>query len=174
MFFVSKRVFKAVAIAVWGFTASVIAAPYVAPAQAASVDIVETARASDQFQTLLKLLDAAGMVDTLKSAGPFTVFAPTDQAFADLPEGVVDELLMPENKDLLVQVLDYHVVPRKVLAGDIDGADDLKSVEGGWLSIEVGEQFWVDEAVVTKRDIEASNGVIHAIDKVVLPRDVAL
>ena len=170
MFFVSKRVFKAVAIAVWGLTA----APYAVSAQAASADIVETARASDQFQTLLKLLDAAGMVDTLKGAGPFTVFAPTDQAFADLPEGVVEELLMPENKDLLVQVLDYHVVPRKVLAGDIDGADDLKSVEGGWLSIEVGEQFWVDEAVVTKRDIEASNGVIHAIDKVVLPRDVAL
>lgn len=173
---VKRAAWVTVAVVVWAFVAMAVMSYYGAPlrAQAVSADVVETADAADKFETLLKLLKAADMVDRLKGEGPFTLFAPTDQAFADLPEGVVEELLMPENKQVLTQLLDYHLVPGRLLVGDIEGIDDLESAAGDFLSIEIGEQFWVDEAVVTERDIEASNGVIHAIDKVVTPRDLAL
>jgi uncharacterized surface protein with fasciclin (FAS1) repeats len=134
-------------------------------------DIVDTAVAAGNFTTLAKALTAAGLVDTLKGAGPFTVFAPTDEAFAKLPAGTVDELLKPENKEKLVAILTYHVVPGKVLAQDVVKMNDAKTVNGKNVKIMAhGGKVMVDNATVTKADIQASNGVIHVIDTVLLPQ----
>jgi uncharacterized surface protein with fasciclin (FAS1) repeats len=133
-------------------------------------DIVDTAVAAGQFQTLAAALQAAGLVDTLKGDGPFTVFAPTDAAFAKLPEGTVESLLKPENKDQLTAVLTYHVVPGKVEARDVVALDSAKTVNGKAVSISVMDgTVKIDNATVTATDIEASNGVIHVIDSVILP-----
>jgi uncharacterized surface protein with fasciclin (FAS1) repeats len=142
-----------------------------APAiRAADVDIVETAVSAGQFKTLAAALGAAGLTDTLKGDGPFTVFAPTDDAFAKLPAGTVDNLLKPENKDQLVAILTYHVVPGKVMAVDVTKIKEAKTVNGKLLEIEVkGDAVMVNDAKVTKTDIGASNGVIHVIDTVILP-----
>jgi uncharacterized surface protein with fasciclin (FAS1) repeats len=113
---------------------------------------------------------AAELVETLKGEGPFTVFAPTDEAFAKLPEGTLDELLKPESKDKLTSILTYHVVPGKVLAEDVVKLDSAKTVQGGEIAIAVeGDTVKVNEATVTATDIECSNGVIHVIDAVILP-----
>jgi len=134
-------------------------------------DIVDTAVAAGSFQTLAKALDAAGLVDTLKGKGPFTVFAPTDEAFAKLPAGTLEDLLKPENKDKLVAVLTYHVVPGAVLASQVTKLKSAKTVNGQALTITTGGgTVMVDSAKVVKTDILCSNGVIHVIDSVMLPR----
>jgi uncharacterized surface protein with fasciclin (FAS1) repeats len=134
-------------------------------------DIVDTAVAAGQFTTLAAALDAAGLVDTLKGDGPFTVFAPTDAAFAALPEGTVENLLKPENRDQLVAILTYHVVPGKVKAKDVVKLDQATTVNGSDVTISVADSgVRIDNAKVLKTDISASNGVIHVIDAVILPQ----
>jgi uncharacterized surface protein with fasciclin (FAS1) repeats len=133
-------------------------------------DIVDTAVGAGSFKTLVAAVQAAGLVDTLKGAGPFTVFAPTDEAFAKLPAGTVESLLKPENKDKLVAVLTYHVVPGKVMAADVVKLTEAKTVQGSSVKITAGQAgVMVDNAKVVKTDIETSNGVIHVIDAVILP-----
>ena len=135
----------------------------------AKKDIVDTAAAAGSFETLLAAATAAGLVDTLKSDGPFTVFAPTDEAFAALPAGTVDDLLKPENKDQLVAVLTYHVVPGKVMSTDLQDDMTAATVQGGDVTIDLDNGVMVNDAAVVSADIETSNGVIHVIDKVILP-----
>jgi len=134
-------------------------------------DIVDTAVAAGSFTTLAKALQAAGLVDTLKGKGPFTVFAPTDQAFAKLPAGTIEDLLKPENKAKLQAILTYHVVPGKVMASQVTGLTSAKTVNGKSLSVSVKDGgVKIDDANVVKTDIVTSNGVIHVIDSVVLPK----
>jgi uncharacterized surface protein with fasciclin (FAS1) repeats len=134
-------------------------------------DIVDTAVAAGSFKTLAAALGAGGLVETLKGAGPFTVFAPTDDAFAKLPKGTVEDLLKPENKAKLVKILTYHVVPGKVLAADVVKLSSAKTVEGSEAKITVKDgKVMVDNANVVKTDISACNGVIHVIDAVILPK----
>jgi transforming growth factor-beta-induced protein len=136
---------------------------------AKAADIVDTAIAG-KFNTLVAAVKAAGLVDTLKGPGPFTVFAPTDEAFAKLPAGTLDSLLKPENKSKLQKILTYHVVPGKVMAKDVMNLNSAKSVEGSTIDIKKsGGAVMVDNARVTKTDIPASNGVIHVIDTVIMP-----
>ena len=136
----------------------------------ASKDIVDTAVAAGQFETLAAALGAADLVDTLKGDGPFTVFAPTDEAFAKLPEGTVESLLKPENRDQLIAILTYHVVPGAVRAADVVKLDAARTVNGQSVAIQVADNgVQVDNANVIATDIEASNGVIHVIDTVILP-----
>lgn len=133
-------------------------------------DIVETAVAAGSFTTLLAAAKAAGLVETLKSAGPFTVFAPSDEAFKKLPAGAVETLLKPESKAKLASILSYHVVPRTVLAADIAGKTmKVKTVEGSELSVNAVSGVKIDNATVVTADILASNGVIHVIDAVIMP-----
>jgi uncharacterized surface protein with fasciclin (FAS1) repeats len=139
--------------------------------QAPAKDIVETAVAAGSFKTLAAALQAADLVSTLKGSGPFTVFAPTDAAFAKLPAGTVENLLKPENKDRLRRILTYHVVPGRVLAADVVKLTSAKAVSGDAISVAVqGSTVKVDQATVTSTDIAASNGVIHVIDSVILPK----
>ncbi len=134
-------------------------------------DIVETAVAAGNFKTLAAALQAAGLVDTLKGAGPFTVFAPTDEAFAKLPAGTVEDLLKPENKQKLISILTYHVVAGDVMANDVVKLSEAKTLNGKEVKIMVeGGKVMVDGANVTKTDIKCSNGVIHVIDSVLLPQ----
>jgi len=134
-------------------------------------NIVDTAVAAGQFKTLAAALGAAGLVDTVKGAGPFTVFAPTDAAFAKLPAGTVENLLKPENKAQLTAILTYHVVPGKVMAADVVKLKEAKTVNGKMLKVQVnGSSVMINDANVTAADIQASNGVIHVIDTVVLPK----
>ncbi|MBP7526994.1 MAG: fasciclin domain-containing protein [Syntrophorhabdaceae bacterium] len=148
-----------------------IMAMVVAPAaNAQDKDIVDTAVAAGSFKTLATALQAAGLVETLKGPGPFTVFAPTDEAFAKLPKGTLDDLLKPENKEKLVSILTYHVVPGKVMAADVVKLKKAKTVQGSEISIKVkGKKVMADKANVVKTDVEASNGVIHVIDAVMMP-----
>lgn len=137
----------------------------------AEKDIVDTAVAAGQFKTLATALQAAGLVDTLKGKGPFTVFAPTDEAFAKLPAGTVEDLLKPENKEKLKSILLYHVVAGKVTSKQVVKLHSAKTVNGQSVTISVKDgKVMVDNATVTKADIEASNGVIHVIDSVILPK----
>jgi uncharacterized surface protein with fasciclin (FAS1) repeats len=137
---------------------------------ASAADIVDTAAAAGQFKTLVAAVKAAGLVDTLKGPGPFTVFAPTDEAFAKLPPGTVESLLKPENKAKLQSILTYHVLPGKVMSQDLVKLDSTKTVEGGSIAIRtMNGGVMVDKAHVTQADIAASNGVIHVIDIVLLP-----
>jgi uncharacterized surface protein with fasciclin (FAS1) repeats len=153
------------------FIAVTAAAAFAAPAFADghSKDIVDTAVGAGSFTTLVAAVQAAGLVDTLKGEGPFTVFAPTDDAFAALPEGTVETLLMPENKDKLVSILTYHVVPGKVMSGDLSDGMMAATVQGAEVKIGTMSGVTVQGANVTAADIEASNGVIHVIDSVILP-----
>lgn len=138
---------------------------------AKAADIVETAVSAGSFKTLVAAAQAAGLVETLKGTGPFTVFAPTDEAFAKLPAGTVENLLKPENKKSLVAILTYHVVPGKVMSKDIAGKKlTSKSVEGSQVSIDATNGVMIDNAKVVKADIETSNGVIHVIDAVIMPK----
>lgn len=134
-----------------------------------SKDIVDTAVAAGDFNTLAAALTAAGLVDTLKGDGPFTVFAPTDAAFAALPAGTVEDLLKPENIDQLTAILTYHVVPGKVMSGDLSDGMTATTVQGGDVTIKTEGGVSVNDAAVTGADVEASNGVIHVIDKVIIP-----
>ena len=136
-----------------------------------SQDIVDTAVAAGSFKTLVAALKAAGLVDTLKGKGPFTVFAPTDDAFAKLPAGTVDELLKPENKQKLIAILTYHVVAGKVTAAQAMKLNSAKTVNGQSLNIATnGGMVMINDATVTKADILCSNGVIHVIDTVLMPK----
>ena len=138
--------------------------------KAPGADIVDTAVAG-HFNTLVAAVKAAGLVDTLKGAGPFTVFAPTDEAFRQLPPGTLDDLLKPENKEKLVKILTYHVIAGDVKAQDVMKLDSAKTLEGGTLTIKSGDDgVMVNNAHVIKTDIAASNGVIHVIDAVLLPK----
>ncbi|MCR9257639.1 MAG: fasciclin domain-containing protein [Alphaproteobacteria bacterium] len=152
---------------------ALIVAPVIfvsATAQAASKDIVDTAVSAGSFGTLVAAVQAAGLVDTLKGEGPFTVFAPTDEAFAKLPAGTVEDLLKPENKDQLVAVLTYHVLPGKVMAADIAGKTlSVETVQGSTADIDATDGVKIDAATVVTADVEATNGVIHVIDQVILP-----
>ena len=132
-------------------------------------DIVDTAVNAGSFETLVAAVQAAGLVDTLKGDGPFTVFAPTDEAFAALPEGTVEELLKPENKDQLTAILTYHVVPGKVMSSDLSDDMMATTVQGTDVMIDLDNGVMVQDATVVSADIETSNGVIHVIDKVILP-----
>ncbi len=148
------------------------AASPVAAHPAVKADIVDTAISAGSFKTLVAAVQAAGLVDTLKGAGPFTVFAPTDEAFAKLPAGTVESLLKPENKAKLQAILTYHVVAGKVLAADVVKLSGAKTVQGQQLDIQVANgKVSVDGANIVKTDIETSNGVIHVIDSVLLPAD---
>ncbi len=148
-------------------TAALLSAP--AFAESHVKDIVDTAVAAGSFTTLVAAVQAAGLVDTLKGPGPFTVFAPTDAAFAALPAGTVEDLLKPENKDKLVSILTYHVVPGKVMSTDLTEGMKAASVQGGELTITLDGGAKVNGAVISTADIEATNGVIHVIDSVILP-----
>lgn len=134
-----------------------------------SKDIVDTAVGAGSFETLVAAVQAAELVDTLKGEGPFTVFAPTDEAFAALPEGTVETLLKPENKDQLVAILTYHVVPGKVMSGDLSDDMTAATVQGGEITVDLDNGVMINDANVVQADIETSNGVIHVIDKVILP-----
>lgn len=133
-------------------------------------DLVETAVAAGEFKTLAAALSAAGLVETLKGTGPFTVFAPTDAAFAALPPGTVESLLEPANKDKLVAILTYHVVPGRIPAARVVGMGMATTVQGGSVAIDAtGGKVMVDGATVVMPDVKATNGVIHVIDKVLMP-----
>jgi uncharacterized surface protein with fasciclin (FAS1) repeats len=140
-------------------------------AEPATKDIVDTAVGAGSFKTLAAALQAADLIGTLKGNGPFTVFAPTDAAFAKLPAGTVESLLKPENKAKLVAILTYHVVAGQVMAAEAAKLPSAKTVNGGSLTIHaMGGKVMVDNATVTMADIACTNGVIHVIDTVVLPK----
>ncbi|REL32593.1 fasciclin domain-containing protein [Thalassotalea euphylliae] len=137
-------------------------------------DIVDVAASNQSFTTLVAAVKAAGLVDTLKGKGPYTVFAPTNEAFAKLPAGTVESLLKPENKDKLIAILTYHVVPSKFYAKQVVNIDAAKTVQGSSIDITaMNGKVMVDNAKVIKTDIKASNGVIHVIDNVIIPSDKA-
>ena len=141
-----------------------------ASAFSANKDIVDTAVEAGQFKTLAAALGAAGLVDTLKGSGPFTVLAPTDAAFAKLPAGTVENLLKPENKAKLTEILTYHVVDGNVMAADVVKLSEAKALNGMMVKVKVsGDTVMINDATVTSTDIAASNGVIHVIDTVLLP-----
>jgi uncharacterized surface protein with fasciclin (FAS1) repeats len=141
------------------------------PAMAEPGTIVEVASSNPDFETLVAAVTAAGLAETLSGEGPFTVFAPTDEAFDALPEGVLDALLLPENKDALTSILTYHVVSGEVMAADVT-AGDVPTVEGSDITITTDGGVKVNEANVTATDVDASNGVIHVIDAVLVPPTV--
>ena len=157
------------------FLKSIIVAAFMAlpltAAHAGQKDIVDTAVSAGKFNTLVAAVKAAGLVDTLKGKGPFTVFAPTDKAFAKLPKGTLADLLKPQNKDKLVKILTYHVVPGKIMSKDIAGKKmSVASVQGAKLSVNATKGVKIDNAKVIGADIVTSNGVIHIIDTVVIPK----
>ncbi|NNF23612.1 MAG: fasciclin domain-containing protein [Rhodobacteraceae bacterium] len=133
-------------------------------------DIVDIAVSKEEFSTLVAAVQAAGLVETLKSEGPFTVFAPTNAAFAKLPAGTVENLLRPENKDQLVSILTYHVVPGAVTSAQLGGKRvSVKTVQGSSVRIDGTDGVKVDDANVVVADVVASNGIVHVIDSVILP-----
>jgi uncharacterized surface protein with fasciclin (FAS1) repeats len=148
--------------------ASLLPTPEETTAPTAAGDIVAVASGNPDFSTLVAAVQAAGLVETLQGEGPFTVFAPTNDAFAALPAGLVDKLLLPENKDILVAILTYHVVSGKVMAADVM-AGDVPSVQGENIAVTTDGGVKVNGATVIATDVEASNGVIHVIDAVILP-----
>ena len=164
--------FKKCAIGTAAALVMTLAASSTTPVKAQTKDIVDTAVAAGSFQTLAKALQAADLVTTLKGAGPFTVFAPTDEAFAKLPAGTLENLLKPENKAALQRILTYHVVPGKVMAADVVKLRSAKAVSGDSLTIATRNGgVTIDNARVVKTDVVAGNGVIHVIDAVILPKD---
>jgi uncharacterized surface protein with fasciclin (FAS1) repeats len=155
-----------------GIAAGVLTLSGAAQAQHADKDIVDTAVAAGSFKTLAKALQAADLVDTLKGTGPFTVFAPTDEAFGKLPAETLNDLLKPENKKKLQRILTYHVVPGRVTAADVVKLRTAKAVSGDTIDVKAsGGTVMVDGARVVKTDVQASNGIIHVIDSVILPDD---
>ena len=159
-----NKCFNIVAIAVIALSVSIGAA------SATSKNIVETAVQSGKFNTLVAAIKAAGLVNTLNGKGPFTVFAPSDTAFSKLPAGTVDGLLKPENKAKLVSILAYHVIPGKIMSGDIAGKKiSVKTVQGSEISVDAMYGVKINDSNVVSADIAATNGVIHVIDKVLIP-----
>jgi uncharacterized surface protein with fasciclin (FAS1) repeats len=151
--------------------AAAIAVPLALGASwARAADIVDTAASAGSFKTLVAAVEAAGLVEILKGEGPFTVFAPTDEAFARLPAGTVEDLLKPENKEKLVAVLTYHVVQGKVMSGDVAGKKTTaKTVQGGTIDVDGMSGVRINDAMVTQANVGADNGVIHVIDRVLIP-----
>ncbi len=140
--------------------------------KAAGPDLVDTAVAAGDFNTLVAAVKAAGLVEALKGDGPLTVFAPTDEAFAKIPAETIQSLLLPENKDQLTKILTYHVIPGRVLAKDVVGLRSAKTLQGGEVAIGVAAgRVFLNNAQVVKTDIETSNGVIHVIDTVLMPAE---
>ncbi|CAN5565721.1 fasciclin domain-containing protein [soil metagenome] len=133
-------------------------------------NIVEIASGNENFTTLVAAVVAAGLAETLSGTGPFTVFAPTNEAFAKLPAGTVEELIKPENKAKLAAILTYHVVAGKALSSDLSDGQLVETVNGQKVTVSIGDNVKVDGAVVTSANLEASNGVIHVIDSVILPK----
>ena len=133
-------------------------------------NIVEIASENKDFSTLVAAVVAAGLAETLSGTGPFTVFAPTNEAFAKLPAGTVEELLKPENKEKLAAILTYHVVAGKVMSKDLSNGQKAATVNGQEVTVTIGEGVKVDTATVVTADLEASNGVIHVIDSVIMPK----
>lgn len=133
-------------------------------------NIVEIASGNKDFSTLVAAVVAAGLAETLSGTGPFTVFAPTNEAFAKLPAGTVEELLKPENKEKLAAILTYHVVAGKVMSKDLSNGQKAKTVNGQEITVTIGDDVKIDTAKVTTADLEASNGVIHVIDSVIMPK----
>jgi uncharacterized surface protein with fasciclin (FAS1) repeats len=164
-----NKMWKTTLVSAIAMTALVVTT--VAPVRAQGKDIVDTAVAAGSFKTLARALTAADLVGTLKSAGPFTVFAPTDEAFAKLPAGTLDSLLKPENKDKLRRILTYHVVAGTVMASDVVKLKSAKAVSGDALAIRTRDGVMVNDSKVVKTDIKATNGVIHVIDTVLIPSE---
>ena len=158
-----KKIF--LCLAVLSLSVSQLTAAEKAPAK----NIVETAVAAGNFNTLAAALKAGGLVEALSSKGPFTVFAPTDKAFAKLPEGTLEDLLKPENKDKLVAILKYHVVSGKVPASKVVKLKEAKTLGGKTVSIKAGDSVHINKSKVIKADIRTSNGIIHVIDTVLIP-----
>ena len=163
-------------LTIFGFTVAITAALLLATTAIAGhhgaekKDIVDTAVANGNFSTLAAALEAGGLIETLKSDGPFTVFAPTDEAFAKLPDGTVEMLLLPENKDKLVAILTYHVIPGEVSAAEVVKLDSASTVNGSDVQITVlDSNVSINDSSVVMTDIYASNGVIHVVDTVILP-----
>jgi len=143
----------------------------ITPASAGQKDIVDTAAGAGQFNTLVTAVKAAGLVETLKGDGPFTVFAPSDEAFAKLPKGTVEDLLKPENNSKLAAILTYHVIPGKVMSADISGKKlSPKTVQGQTVTVDATDGVTVNSAKVVTADVAATNGVIHVIDTVIMPK----
>jgi uncharacterized surface protein with fasciclin (FAS1) repeats len=157
----------------WALALIAVSGILVAPLTAShheTKDVVDTAVAADDFNTLVAAVTAAELVDALKADGPITVFAPTDAAFAKLPAGTVENLLKPENRDQLVAILTYHVVPGKLMASDVTSMTGSETLQGGSVTFEVKDgKAFIDGAQIVKTDIVTSNGVIHVIDTVILP-----
>jgi uncharacterized surface protein with fasciclin (FAS1) repeats len=152
-------------------TSTVAKEPVIEPKTEAPKDIVDVASGSADHSTLVAAVKAAGLVETLKSAGPFTVFAPTNAAFNALPAGTVDGLLKPEKKDALVKILTYHVVAGAVKAADLKDGQKIKTVQGGELTVSIKDgKVMINGANVTTADLASSNGVIHVIDAVLMPK----
>jgi uncharacterized surface protein with fasciclin (FAS1) repeats len=152
----------ALSVALFAFTST-------AKSQNNSSDIVDLAVQTDALSTLVQAVKAGGLVETLKGDGPFTVFAPTNEAFEKLPEGTLESLLKPENKDKLVQILTYHVVPGNIMSTDLEDGMTAKTAEGSEIKVKLGESVMINNATVVKADIKASNGVVHVIDTVIMP-----
>ena len=163
------KTFSAIALGV--VAAATLIGTAASPVRAQQKDIVDTAVAAGSFKTLAAALQAAGLIETLKGKGPFTVFAPTDAAFAKLPAGTVENLLKPENRDKLRAILTYHVVAGNVMAADVVKLKSAKTVQGSSVKIDASNgKVKVDSANVVKTDIAATNGVIHVIDTVLMPK----
>lgn len=163
---ITSMVCRLVAIASVVFSLSAVANHHMSDKK----DIVETAQHNDQFSTLVTAIQAAGITETLQKSGDLTVFAPTNDAFEALPEGTLESLLKPENKEKLIQILTYHVVEGKVTASQVIGLESATSLEGSQIDITANKSgVMVNDAKVVKTDIMASNGVIHVIDKVIMP-----
>ena len=164
----NRRTFQFTALVATSFllAASAVAGSY----SKKKSDIVDTAVSAGDFNTLVAAVQAGGLVDTLKSDGPYTVFAPTDEAFAKLPNGTVESLLKPENKDQLVAILTYHVVPGKVEAADVVNLRSATTANGSDVAIRVeNKTVFINDSRVVATDIDASNGVIHVVDTVLIP-----
>ena len=142
-------------------------------ANAQKKNIVEIAAGTESLTTLVTAVKAAGLAETLQSEGPFTVFAPTNDAFAALPEGTLEKLLRPENKDKLVQVLTYHVIPAKIMSGDLKTGMKAKTASGEDIMVDLSKGVMINNATVKKADIKATNGVVHIVDQVILPPTVS-
>jgi len=165
-----KTLFAALIISSFVFSGNVSAQCATDTEEKKSSDIVDLAVSTEFLSTLVAAVKAGDLVETLKGSGPFTVFAPTNDAFSALPEGTLENLLLPENKDKLVAILTYHVVPGKVKSTDLSDGMKAKTVQGSNIEVDISESdVKVNDASVTKADIEASNGVVHVIDKVILP-----
>lgn len=162
-----KKILSAFALA----AVMAVMSPFSTNAAGHSNDVVHVAIKDGNFKTLVTAIKAAGLEETLMGEGPFTVFAPTDEAFAKLPDGTVEDLLKPENKDKLVSILTYHVVPGKVLSTDLAGKKmDVKSVQGGELMIDATDGVTINDARVIKADVMGSNGVVYVFDTVIIPQ----